>query len=195
MPRRVVRAAAVAAKVSKSASTVAKAAETATKVEKSIVSVAKAIDKTDSAMSTAESVGNAVEAIQNGDYRGTVLAGTAAAAGGSGIKSQAVKKGAKKKLPPQNYGKSKPHGNPDHDQAINDRINELKKQGAEDIRKNQKQVDIDGYIVGNNRPDLQYKMNNEHHVEEFDRTQKSSDAHLKRIKENDPNSITKVNLI
>lgn len=99
-----VRAAAVAAKVSKSASTVAKAAETATKVEKSIVSVAKAIDKTDSAMSTAESVGNAVEAIQNEDYRGAVLAGTAAAAGGSGIKSQAVKKGAKKKLPLQIMG-------------------------------------------------------------------------------------------
>lgn len=69
-----------------------------------------------------------------------MLAGTAATAGGSGIKSQAVKKGDKKSSTPPNYGKSKPHGNPDHDQAINDRINELKKQGAEDIRKNQNRL-------------------------------------------------------
>lgn len=47
----------------------------------------------------------------------------------------------------------------------------------------------------NNRPDVQYDKDGVHHNEEFDRNQKRSDEHIKRIKKNDSDSKNKGNII
>lgn len=46
----------------------------------------------------------------------------------------------------------------------------------------------------NNRPDVQYDKDGVHHNEEFDRNQKRSDEHIKRIKKNDSDSKNKGNI-
>ena len=61
--------------------------------------------------------------------------------------------------PKPNDGKGAPHGNPDHNAKIDDKIKSLRKGEATDIRKNQAQVDVNGNKVGNNRPDVQYNKN------------------------------------
>ncbi|WP_426050897.1 RHS repeat domain-containing protein [Brevundimonas sp. SL161] len=68
--------------------------------------------------------------------------------------------GEPRPAPPANDGVSRPHGAPDHDQAIDDRADEVRGQGADDIRKNQTQVDAQGNRVGDNRPDLGYTDSN-----------------------------------
>ena len=73
-----------------------------------------------------------------------------------------------KKAPNPNKGTSKPHGSPDHDEAINNHIDNLP-EGMEDIRKNQVQVDVNGYVVGNNRPDLQFNHDEIHYNIEYDK--------------------------
>ena len=66
--------------------------------------------------------------------------------------------------------------------------------GATDIRKNQWQVDINGNVVGSNRPDLQYTLNGKRHYVEFDRNVGTSLPHRNAIVTNDPNGkvITKI---
>lgn len=73
-----------------------------------------------------------------------------------------------KKGPDPNGGQGGKHGNPDYDKAIDDAIKVLP-DDAFDIRKNQVQVDINGNKVGNNRPDIQYKLNGKHYNIEIDR--------------------------
>ena len=94
-----------------------------------------------------------------------------------------------KKIKP-NDGIAKPHGKSDHNEYIDKMIDELKEgEGNENIRKNQKQVDVNGNTVGNNRPDIQWDNNGVHHNFEIDRTIKNNQKHEEIIKKNDPNSV------
>ena len=64
--------------------------------------------------------------------------------------------------PPANNGVCRPHGNPDHWDAIQKRIEKLRNDPkVDDIRVNQRQVDKDGNIVGKNKPDLQWNKTDE----------------------------------
>ena len=96
-----------------------------------------------------------------------------------------------------NGGKSKPHGGKMHNDAIDNKISEIKKNGNNsNIRKNQKQVDSGGNTVGNNRPDIQYDDENGiHHNVEFDNSPKQSGNHKETISKNDPNSINEFFLL
>ena len=87
-----------------------------------------------------------------------------------------------------NEGKGRPHGGEKHNKAIDDYIENIRKANVEDIRKNQKQVDIDGNTVGRNRPDVQYNKDDVHYNVEFDTKEHSSEVHKKVIEKNDPNS-------
>ncbi|CAK7026722.1 MAG: hypothetical protein DELT_02603 [Desulfovibrio sp.] len=78
------------------------------------------------------------------------------------------------------------HGGTDHDLAIRNRVAEVKSQGAKNIRVNQQQVDVNGVKVGNNRPDIQYDLDDIHHNEEFDTKKSQSDKHKKTVPKNDP---------
>jgi RHS repeat-associated protein len=93
--------------------------------------------------------------------------------------------------PPANDGVSRPHGAPDHDQAIDDRAREVRGQGADDIRKNQTQVDAQGNRVGNNRPDLGYTdTNGVRHNEEWGRNEGRVEGQGDRARQNDPSCVT-----
>ncbi len=94
----------------------------------------------------------------------------------------------KKKGPEPNDGKAKQHGNPDHDAAINDKVNQVRQEGGKNIRKNQQQVDVNGNNVGGNQPDLQWDVDGKHHNWEIDRTKNSSLKHQRQIPANDPNA-------
>lgn len=59
------------------------------------------------------------------------------------------------------------------------------------IRKNQKQVNFDGNVVGNNRPDIQFDKNNVHYNVEFDTKKSTLERHKTIVESNDPNSINK----
>ena len=83
------------------------------------------------------------------------------------------------------------HGGSDHEIAIRNRVQELKDQGARNIRVNQQQVDVTGQKKGTNRPDIQYDLNDVHHNEEFDTKKSSSDKHKKVIAKNDPKAKNK----
>jgi len=94
-----------------------------------------------------------------------------------------------KTAPPANNGEAPQHGSEDHDKAINDQAEKNKQEGHTDIRKNQVQVDANGNVVGKNRPDLQSTdPNGKRHTYEYDKSQKRSDAHVSKIKGNDPNT-------
>lgn len=56
------------------------------------------------------------------------------------------------------------------------------------IRKNQRQVDLDGHTVGRNRPDVQYNKDEIRYNVEFDTKESSSEFHKKVIETNDPKS-------
>ena len=92
------------------------------------------------------------------------------------------------KSPDANDGKGKPHGNPDHNAKIDERINSVREEGASNIRKNQTQVDFNGNKVGNNRPDVQYNKDGKHYNYEVDRSATNNAAHEQVIKNNDPSS-------
>ena len=96
--------------------------------------------------------------------------------------------------PKPNGGESKPHGNPDHNAKIDNKIKSLRKDSATGIRKNQAQVDVNGNKVGNNRPDIQYNKDGVHHNCEVDRTKRNA-THEEVIRKNDPNSIYEVEII
>jgi RHS repeat-associated protein len=94
-----------------------------------------------------------------------------------------------------NNGKAPPHGNPDHDAAITAEIDRVRGLGAENIRKNQPQVDINGVQVGSNRPDLQYDLDGLHHNVEFDHRSSRSKAHGDTIRGNDASSTCVLNML
>ena len=87
------------------------------------------------------------------------------------------------------------YSNDDHNNAIDEHLQSAKDQGASDIRKNQVQVDKDGSRVGNNVPDAQYNLNDEHHVYEVDRNVANSDKHVNTIKNNDPNAVVHTDIL
>ncbi len=83
-----------------------------------------------------------------------------------------------------NNGGGPPHGGSLHDQMINDFIDNLPDE-ADNIRKNQQQVDFFGNPVGNNRPDVQYDLDGVHYNIEFDMNWMKSITHFDEIFEND----------
>ncbi|KGN81815.1 hypothetical protein HW49_03770 [Porphyromonadaceae bacterium COT-184 OH4590] len=89
-----------------------------------------------------------------------------------------------------NGGDAKKHGGDEHNNAIDNHINELKEtEGVVNIRKNQQQVNVDGDKVGNNRPDIQYDLDGVHYNVEYDTTVSGSQKHQKTIPANDPNAV------
>ncbi len=144
-----------------------KAAKAADTVD-DVVDAARAADKALDAAKTADRVDNATDVAKGMKYRG----------------------------PKANRGDAKPHGNADHNKAIDDKIKELNNsRTARDIRKNQTQVDFEGNKVGNNRPDVQWNAGGVHHNYEVDRTKKNSDRHKKVIEKNDPKAEFEYELI
>ena len=97
--------------------------------------------------------------------------------------------------PPANDGDAKPHGGTLHDEAIDAAIEEARAKGATNIRKNQVQADIDGNRVGDNRPDLQYDLNGEHHNLEWDFDPSRSANHGRIIRQNDPSAHCRLTLL
>lgn len=96
---------------------------------------------------------------------------------------------------PANGGVSKPHGGELHNKSIDNYIDKVREQGAVDIRKNQRQVDKDGNAVGNNRPDVQYDLNDKHYNVEFDNDTRQMEKHRIVVNENDPDAINTFNKI
>ncbi len=97
--------------------------------------------------------------------------------------------------PIPNRGVSPPHGGPDHDAAVDEKIDQVTELGATNIRKNQVQVDVDGNKVGANRPDLQYDLDGKHHNWEVDNDSKRSLNHGDRIRANDPNAVCTLTML
>jgi RHS repeat-associated protein len=93
-----------------------------------------------------------------------------------------------------NRGIGPKHGNKDHDDAINNYIDNLP-EGATDVRKHQTQVDYDGNKRGNNLPDVQYNNKGKHHNVEYDRNARTSRRHGEVINRNDPESVTELILL
>ncbi len=144
------------------------------------IKAAKAADAVDDAVDAARAADKALDAAKTADRvdNATDVA-------------KSMKRG-----PKPNGGDAKPHGNADHNKAIDEKIVELKQSGkAEEIRKNQAQVDYDGNKVGNNRPDVQWNTDGVHHNYEVDRTMKNSDRHKKVIEANDPKAEFEYELI
>jgi hypothetical protein len=94
-----------------------------------------------------------------------------------------------------NGGTAPQHGSDPHNDAIDDKVAEMKKEGYEDIRKNQQQVDVDGNVVGLNRPDVQGDKDDKHINIEFDFDPQRSADHGKTIRANDPDSIVILKLL
>ena len=86
-----------------------------------------------------------------------------------------------------NGGVAKKHGGAKHNSAIDKYIEDLPKE-ATNVRKNQAQVDVNGKKVGNNRPDIQYDINNQHINVEFDTKPSTGNKHRETIQRNDPNA-------
>jgi len=98
--------------------------------------------------------------------------------------------------PLANGGNAKPHGNGNHNSAIDNRIGELKQDpSVSNIRKNQQQVDVNGNKVGTNRPDIQYDQGGCHHCVEYDHVPRNSTRHGDQIIANDPNVKVELNLL
>jgi RHS repeat-associated protein len=96
--------------------------------------------------------------------------------------------GKNKKAPPALATNGRTIGdNPNQNKAVQDRVTELKKKGATDIRIDQQQVDADGNHVGINRPDLQYTLDGKRFYVEWDTPSSGRGAgHKARIQANDP---------
>jgi hypothetical protein len=77
------------------------------------------------------------------------------------------------------------HGGTTHNQRIDDFIKSLPK-GAQNIRKAQQQVDVNGNPAGKNFPDVQYDLNGVHYNVEFDMNPLNAIKHFKTIIKNDP---------
>ncbi len=90
--------------------------------------------------------------------------------------------------PCANGGNAKKHGGTGHNNFIDNLIADARSQGATNIRKNQWQVDVNGNVVGKNRPDVQFDLNGKHYNIEVDTTIKGSVGHQNTIPTLDPNS-------
>jgi uncharacterized protein RhaS with RHS repeats len=90
-------------------------------------------------------------------------------------------------IPIPNMGIGPQHGGVIHNNVITKEIGNLPI-GAQDIRKNQWQVDVKGEVVGRNRPDIQYNLENSHYNMEVDTKLGGSLDHQTTIKANDPNA-------
>jgi len=90
-------------------------------------------------------------------------------------------------LPIPNEGIAPQHGGVNHNNMIDNIISELPS-GADQMRKNQWQVDVNGDTVGRNRPDIQFNQDGVHHNIEIDTTNAGSVGHQNRIPTNDPNA-------
>ena len=67
-------------------------------------------------------------------------------------------------------------------------VEQLKKEGVDDIRIDQQQVDIHGRKIGSNRPDLQFTKDGKRYYVEWDRTTSGREiGHAERIAANAPN--------
>ena len=95
-----------------------------------------------------------------------------------------------------NNGVCPPHPREgDHNDAIDKYIKELRESGQtfDDLRKNQRQVDVNGIQLDLNRPDIQYSLTKDgikQHVNvEFDRDPLRALEHEIRIRGNDPDAI------
>ena len=87
---------------------------------------------------------------------------------------------------------TRPHGNPDHNGAIDDIIQRMVTDNRyEHLRKNQVQVDINGNVMGNNRPDVQWDKDGVHYNLEVDRSPKNSNRHKSVIEHNDSRAVFK----
>jgi RHS repeat-associated protein len=96
--------------------------------------------------------------------------------------------------PSPNRGVSGPHGGQAHNQAIDQRISDLRKDSeVENIRKHQQQVDVNGNPVGKNLPDVQYDRCGVHHCVEYDSVPSRSRRHGEVIRRNDPNAKVELN--
>jgi multisubunit Na+/H+ antiporter MnhC subunit len=130
---------------------------------------------------------------------GIALTGTVTSFGGKILMLNAAKnarRGYNYGGPEANDGTSKPHGNADHNNTIDKKVQEIKGQGkARNIRKNQQQVDAQGKKVGRNRPDLQWDKDGIHHNYEVDRNVKNNVKHERVIRQNDPNAIYEKEII
>ncbi len=86
---------------------------------------------------------------------------------------------------------------PTQNQAMQDRIIELRAQGARDFRVNQQQVNINGERVGVNRPDLQYTTKGNVRVyEEWDTTSSTrGPGHKTRLMNNDPDGYVRLHTV
>ena len=123
----------------------------------------------------------------------------AEAASGKGGKGGAPKNMPKLKTTTSvkpNGGNAKPHGSPKHNTAIDNKITNLKQdKSVTNIRKNQQQVDVNGKNVGKNRPDIQYDQKGTHVNHEIDTKAANSKKHGIVIKQNDPNSKIKLDVL
>lgn len=100
----------------------------------------------------------------------------------------------KKKGPKPNNGVAKKHGNTNHNNAIDNRITELKQDtGVTNIRKNQQQVDVDGNKVGTNRPDIQFDKDGCHNCIEYDHVERNSVKHGEVIRQKDSKAKVELN--
>ncbi len=109
-------------------------------------------------------------------------------------KGSSVKGSSSKSGPKPNNGNAKPHGGEKHNGAIDQKVEQVKKDpSVTNIRKNQQQVDVNGKNAGRNRPDVQYDKKGRHHNVEFDNSKKASEKHGTTIKQNDPNAKVELN--
>ena len=97
---------------------------------------------------------------------------------------------------PPNNGNGGKHGNDEHNDAIDKKIEQVRKEGGTDIRKNQQQVNAKGERVGTNRPDVQWNdANGKHHCWEVDHNPNNSAYHGSVIPRNDPNAIVELQIL
>ena len=98
--------------------------------------------------------------------------------------------------PTPNNGDGKKHGNDEHNDAIDKKIEQIKKNGGTDIRKNQQQVNAKGELVGRNRPDVQWNDGDgNHHCWEIDHNPTNSAKHRAVITANDPAAIVELQIL
>jgi RHS repeat-associated protein len=88
-----------------------------------------------------------------------------------------------------NNGRTPQHGNPDHDSAIRSAERAARDEGAENIRVNQQQVDVNGTPVSSMRPDLQYDLGGTHYNYEVTRSWDTLSSKLNLLRAADPASI------
>ncbi len=95
-----------------------------------------------------------------------------------------------------NGGNAKPHGGSLHNERIDKLVDKLKgNDKVSSIRKNQRQVDVNGNVVGSNRPDVQFDKDGIHTNVEYDSKKNSSLNHKKVLENNDPKARNKFYLI